>query len=341
MISRLVSLCNRFFGSSRRRQHFGNPAKNNTPLAAISASQSRSLTVKKEGRPITHPLMVMNEGACTEVDPVKIERFRIRGLLGTGSGGKVYAAIDNLTGRKVALKVVRAIGPDDLKVRRLAREASIAAKLNHENIVACYDKGVSGDLYWVSYRLVVGQNLKRYIRDKTLPELQIAQIAHQIALALDHGHQKNIIHRDVKPSNIIIDRNNDVHLIDFGAAREVHTYSSLTCEGRPFGTFHYMSPEAFHGDINAINEQSDIYSLGVIVYELICGRKPLDYPRTDKSIELSRLFHPIPPKLHNPLISTTLEKICLKAISQESSERYSSASDLAAELAAWITNLQQ
>ena len=199
-------------------------------------------------------------------------RYKILEKVGAGGMALVYKAKDMLLGRLVAVKVLREQYAGDREfVERFRREAQAAASLSHANVVNIYDVGQEDDVYFIVMEYVEGRNLKDIIRRQSIPLGTAVHIAQQVAMALEHAHRHHLVHRDIKPHNIIITEDNQVKVTDFGIALAA-SYSELTQTGFVMGTAQYFSPEQARGGM--ATKQSDLYSLGVLLYEMLTGTLP-------------------------------------------------------------------
>ncbi|MCC3373008.1 Stk1 family PASTA domain-containing Ser/Thr kinase [Cohnella sp. REN36] len=258
-------------------------------------------------------------------------RYEIMNRVGGGGMALVYKARDILLNRFVAVKVLRQqFVHDDEFVRRFRREAQAAASLSHPNIVSIYDVGQEDDTHYIIMEYVDGANLNEIIRDRApLQAAEAVRIASQICDALDHAHHSQIIHRDIKPHNILIGKNGRVKVTDFGIARAV-TASTITQTGSVVGSVHYFSPE--HAKGVATGEKSDIYSLGIVLYQMLTGRLPF-LGESPISVALKHLQEPFEePRLVNPHIPQSVENIILRAMRKNPQERYRSAQEMLADL---------
>lgn len=261
-------------------------------------------------------------------------RYRIIEKVGEGGMAQVYRAQCTLLDRVVAVKVLRPqYGSDEEFVARFHREAQAAARLSHPNVVNVYDVGKEGETHYIVMEYVNGQTLKEVINQHApLAAGQAVSIAEQILRALKHAHSRGIIHRDVKPHNILITQDGRVKVTDFGIARAASA-SGLTETGIVLGSVHYFSPEQARGQ--AVGVQSDLYSLGVILYEMVTGKLPFqgDSPI---AIALKQIQEePIPPHKLNPQLPGWLEGVILGAMQKESEARYKSAEEMLTELKRW------
>ena len=265
-----------------------------------------------------------------EPDHILKGRYRIIRKIGSGGMADVYLADDLLLNRKVAVKVMHEnLASDESFVRRFKREAQAAANLNHPNIVSVYDWGEEDGTYFIVMEYLTGKNLKRLIQEKgALTIKEGLDIARQIASALAFAHRHEVIHRDIKPHNIVINEDGLVKVTDFGIARAKS--GSVTDQEPLMGSVHYLSPEQVQG--LPATELSDIYSLGVVMYEMFTGSLPFDGD-TPVSIAMKHVTE-IPPKptVLNPLISPELEAVILKAMAKDPFERYQSADELLDDL---------
>lgn len=264
-------------------------------------------------------------------------RYRITDRIGGGGMALVYRADDLETGRPVAVKILRTqFGGDDDFVRRFRREASSAASLDHPNIVAIYDVGQEDDVYYIVMELVEGPNLKQRIQEMgSLSVPEATSVALQITDALEHAHERRIIHRDIKPHNIMITADGQVKVTDFGIARATTT-NTMTHTGSIIGSAHYFSPEMARGA--PAGEKSDIYSLGVVLYEMLTGVLPFqgDSPI---SVALKHVQEDvIPPGLLEPSIPVELEEIVVKALEKDPQDRFPSVAAMHAALERFLAD---
>jgi hypothetical protein len=266
-------------------------------------------------------------------------RYELLRPIGHGGMADVWAGRDTTLGREVAIKILHSgYAADPRFVERFRREAQAAARLNHPNIAAVYDWGevtspVPG--YYIVMQLVHGENLREFIQRRgPLPEIEALDIAAQVATALEAAHQQGLVHRDVKPHNILIDQSGHVDVVDFGIVHAIGA-SALTQTGTVTGTPQYLSPEqAQHLPIDG---RSDLYSLGVVLYEMLVGRPPFV---GDSIIELA-LQHmrdaPTPPRQIRPTISKAGNAIVMKALAKAPNDRFASAAEMCSALRAALS----
>ena len=258
-------------------------------------------------------------------------RYEVLERIGSGGMAIVYKAKDVLLNRVVTIKVLREqfVSDEDF-IRRFRREAQSVASLSHPNIVSVYDVGKEGDTEYIVMEYVEGRNLKEIIREYApLSTEQSVNLARQITMAIQNAHEHHIIHRDIKPHNILVTENGHAKVTDFGIARAVSS-ATVTHTGDIVGSVHYLSPEQAKGLQS--NEQSDIYSLGIVLYELITGKVPYD-GETPITIALKHLQEqPVLPSKINPRIEKEFEAVIMRAIAKSPEKRYLSAKDLLADL---------
>ncbi|UEA30813.1 Stk1 family PASTA domain-containing Ser/Thr kinase [Granulicatella elegans] len=258
-------------------------------------------------------------------------RYKIQTLIGTGGMAAVYLAKDLILDRLVAIKVLRLdFRQNNDAMRRFRREALSATQLTHPNIVGVYDVGQSQEMNYIVMEYVEGTDLKDYIRQSgALHPIEAVRIMMQIVSAIAAAHQNRIIHRDIKPQNILIDREGNVKITDFGIAVALSD-TSLTQTNTLLGSVHYLSPEQARGGMATI--QTDIYALGIVLYELLTGRVPFD-GESAVSIALKHFQEPLPPVV-NPtaMVPQSLENIVLKATAKDPMNRYRSCYEMFQDL---------
>jgi beta-lactam-binding protein with PASTA domain/tRNA A-37 threonylcarbamoyl transferase component Bud32 len=258
-------------------------------------------------------------------------RYEIIDRIGGGGMALVYKAHDILLHRKVAIKVLRQqYVHDEEFIRRFRREAQSAASLSHPNVVSIYDVGQQGEIHYIVMEYIEGTNLNEKIKEKAPLQVEEAiHIASQICDALEHAHNNQIIHRDIKPHNILLGKNGRVKVTDFGIARAA-TSSHITQTGSVLGSVHYFSPE--HAKGISQGEKSDLYSLGIVLYQMLTGKLPF-LGESPISVALKHLQEDVEdPRKINPLIPQSVENIILKALRKKPEERYQSAKQMLTDL---------
>ena len=258
-------------------------------------------------------------------------RYEIIEKIGNGGMATVYKARDLVLKRYVAVKILREeYTTDNEFIKRFNTEAESAASLTHPNIVSVYDVGREGNLYYIVMELIKGKTLKEIIiEDGRMSWKWSVKIAKQIAQALETAHRNNIIHRDIKPHNIIITEDGTAKVTDFGIAKAVSN-STITAFGTTIGSVHYFSPEHARGGYT--DAKSDIYSLGVVLYEMVTGKVPFDAD-TPVSVALKHMQEkPVPPIELNPTIPQSLNDLILKAMEKDPSMRYNTATEMIEDL---------
>jgi predicted Ser/Thr protein kinase len=259
---------------------------------------------------------------------IQLANFRLEHVLGRGGMAQVYYGWDVKLQRPVAVKVVDArFRSNPAYAKRFVHEAQAVATWRHENIAQVYYADEEGDLYYFAMEYIDGLDLGKLLtqyasRGELIPQSDVLRIGQAVASALDYAHAKGVVHRDVKPSNVIVARDGRVVLTDFGLALDVQQGSV----GEVFGSAHYIAPEQARRSSDAI-PQSDLYSLGIMLYEMLTGVVPFDDP-SPTAVALQHITQPPPaPRELNPALSPDVEAILLKALSKSSSERYQTGAD--------------
>jgi eukaryotic-like serine/threonine-protein kinase len=263
-------------------------------------------------------------------DTIVDGRYRILGRLGSGGMADVYEAEDTQLGRRVALKLLhRRFAEDAEFVERFRREASAAAGLSHPNVVQVFDRGEWDGTYYIAMELLEGRNLKQVVRDHGALEPALAvDIVLQILKAARFAHRRGIVHRDIKPHNVIVDEEGRAKVTDFGIARA--GASDMTETGSIMGTAQYLSPEQAQG--HPVDARSDLYSIGVVLYELLCGVPPFDADSA-VTIALKQVSEePVPPSARNPAVPPALDAVVMRALRKDPAERFQDAESFIAAL---------
>ena len=268
--------------------------------------------------------------------PIEVlgERYQLGESIGRGGMATIYRGQDMRMDRVVAIKVLREVYSTDPKfVTRFQREAKAASSLQHPNIVQVYDYGQTDGNYFIVMELVEGTDLRRYLRSRGVLAVDRAIIiAHDVALGLGAAHRRGIVHRDVKPQNVLVGRDGSIKLTDFGIASVYKDINAerLTTTGMTLGTVQYYAPEQAQGEI--VSPAADVYALGIVMYEMLTGRTPFDGD-SPVAVAMQHIQDlPAPPTLFNPNIPPALEVIILRCLEKEPERRYRDGSTLARAL---------
>ena len=247
--------------------------------------------------------------------------------------GVVFQARQISLNRPVALKMILAGQlADDSDVKRFYTEAEAAANLDHPGIVPIYEVGQYKGQHYFSMGFVEGQSLAQRLTDGPLPAREAAELIRRVSEAIDYAHHRGVIHRDLKPGNILLDKNGGPRVTDFGLAKQLARDSSLTGSGQIMGTPSYMPPEQAWGQRDAAGPAADVYALGATLYALLTGRPPFQAATPIDTLHQVIKDEPVPPRRLNPALDRDLETICLKCLEKEPKRRYPSAAALAEDL---------
>jgi tetratricopeptide (TPR) repeat protein len=278
--------------------------------------------------------------------PPAIGRYRIVRLLGEGGMGAVYEAEQDQPRRRVAIKAIRAGFANPASLRRFEHEAQALGRLHHPGIAQIYEAGAAdtgfGSQPYFAMEFIQGTSLVRYAEDRRLGVRERLELMVKICQAVQHAHQRGIIHRDLKPGNILVDETGQPKIVDFGVARATDADTRATCQtdvGQILGTLAYMSPEQVLADPLELDTRSDVYSLGVILYELLTGRLPYSIGgQLTKALQTIREEDPAPLSSIDRAYRGDIETIAAKALEKDKTRRYSSAAELGADIQRYLND---
>ncbi|HEY3393452.1 MAG TPA: protein kinase [Lacipirellulaceae bacterium] len=299
------------------------------PMAVAVDTTLTDLTCSACG---SHFSLVDQSQATRMAPPLsKMGRFELIERLGVGGFGSVWKARDKELDRTVAIKIPRAGAMTAEEQEKFFREARAAAQLQHPNIVSVHEVGRDGESVYIVSDFVRGVTLGDWLTGQQLTNREAAELCAKIAGALHHAHQQGVVHRDLKPANIIMDYDGEPHLMDFGLARREAGEVTMTTDGQVLGTPAYMSPEQAEGEAHRADRRSDVYSLGVILFQLLTGELPF---RGNARMLIKQVIHDDPPSPRklNANISKDLETITLKCLEKDPNRRFSTAQELSEEL---------
>ena len=288
-------------------------------------------------RPCLEGIDFIHSSPAAAPIPDTVGRYAVEGTLGRGAFGVVCLARDTELNRLVALKLPSEGRFDSRhELEKFVAEARTAAQLEHPGIVTIYDVFHEQGRVVIVQQYIQGQDLRRYLEAcGPLDERSAAELAMEIAEAMAAAHRKGFVHRDLKPGNVLLDDQGHPHVADFGLA--LHTSSLPALRGDRSGTPEYMSPEQVRGETDRLDGRSDIWSLGVIFYEMLTGQRPFHAERVPEVFEQILGQPPVPPRLLRPEISEELERVCLKCLAKQEADRYSRMDELAGELQRFLT----
>jgi serine/threonine protein kinase len=278
---------------------------------------------------------------AVETDPLigqQLGDYVVEAFLGQGGMARVYRAVDPNLNRTVALKVISPhVAQDPEYTRRFKREAQAVAKLSHPNIVSLYQFGLSGEVYFMAMAFIDGVDLDWLINDysgenRSMGYDGMLRIISQIASALDYAHSQGVIHRDIKPGNIMVNRQGRAFLTDFGLVRDL----AVPTFGEIFGSPKYISPEQAINSATVV-AQSDLYSLGVVMYELVTGRVPFSASHPNETAAMHIEENPPPPHLFNPSIPGAVEAVILRLLEKLPENRFQTGAEMVNALRLAVT----
>ncbi|MGA2750284.1 MAG: serine/threonine-protein kinase [Verrucomicrobiota bacterium] len=282
---------------------------------------------------------ILESGDANDGGLRRLGDYELLEEIARGGMGVVYRARQLSLNRIVALKVVLH-GPFSSAdfVRRFRQEAHAVAALRHPNIVAIHEVGEQGGNHYLSLEYVEGRSFAAFAGERPLPARRAAGYLKIIAEAVEHAHRRGVLHRDLKPSNILLDAFDQPRVTDFGLAKLVNEDAALTVTGQVLGSPNYMPPEQAAGSFSDSTPQSDVYSLGAILYELLTGRPPFQGETLPTILAQVQAAEPVPPRRLNPSAPVDLQTICLKCLQKEPARRYATAQKLAEDLGRFLEN---
>lgn len=309
----------------------------------LQECQQLQLGLQKDGKTISTIEVLLQKQYITQEKLATalgkpFGRYYLVKELGRGAMGIVYAAYDTKLRRNVALKTIsQAItGENEVEVLRFVREANLMAKLNHPNIVKIFDIGKEQDHHFFTMELIEGSSLDKLMAGN-MPLPQLLAILMQVARAVHCAHQQGIIHRDLKPANIMVTSQNEAKVMDFGLAKQTDkTAQKLSQSLDIIGTPHYMAPEQAARRIKDVDARTDVYALGVILYEMLTGRIPFRADTMDNLFYQIIFVEPSPPSRFYHSVSRDIEAVCLKAMEKDKSQRYQNASQFAEDISRYL-----
>ncbi len=297
----------------------------------ILQSVQRELQLSPPVSKKTPATEVTIDATIVAAQPLQISHFKLLEIAGSGGFGTVWRAWDLKLQRTVAVKVLRTIRSGKVELSSSLREARVAANLSHPNIVRVYEVGEENGTPFIVTDFINGMTLKDWKNSRTIIPSEAARLVAKLAMALHYAHENNVIHRDLKLANVLMDAQGEPFVADFGLAKQEARDDSLAIDGQVIGTPAYMAPEQARADHAASDRRTDVYSIGVILYELLTGTIPFrgDVPELLRQVQVSP---PVAPRSIKPEIPKDLEAICLKCLAKDNTKRYQTAKALADDL---------
>jgi serine/threonine protein kinase len=317
------------------------PERSPPPPVPVSGKNDVVLPQNPEGAPL--PAVTDPNRTAVHVPPAppaeaddtlpRVSGYLVEGTLGKGGMAVVYRARQLAADRVVALKMIRAgWAAAPTAWERFQREARAVARLSHPNIVQVYEMGVADGQPYLALQLMPGGSLAARLRGRPFPARQAAELVQTLAHAIQEAHQQKVVHRDLKPHNVLLGEGGVPKIADFGLARLEDEGTGLTRTGDVLGTPGYMAPEQAEGRLDKVGPAADVYALGAILYEMLTGRPPFRAANHLATLEQIRTQAPLPPRRFQPACPRDLEAVCLKCLEKEPARRYASAADLADDL---------
>src|SRR5437899_3550732 len=306
---------------------------------AVAEVDSSAGSLDELSRDNTKPTSGVKEAVRAATMLGELDDYELLEEIGRGGQGVVFRARQKSLNRTVALKVI-SLGQWASKahLKRFRREAEAAAGLDHPSIVPIYEVGERDGSCYFSMKFVEGGQLDEVVRRTPMPIRQAVELIAKIARTVHYAHEHGILHRDIKPGNILLDAKGEPHLTDFGLARLVESESSVTQTLDVLGTPSYMAPEQAVGNNAAVSSATDVYGLGAVLYQLLTGHPPFAGGTTYETIKLLEDTEPRPPRLLNPKVDRDISTICLKCLEKDPKRRYSSALALVEDLEHWLNH---
>ncbi|QDT13566.1 serine/threonine-protein kinase [Stieleria marina] len=336
-LKELMDAADMIGGLTQAEASIDTPAPTDTGAETISVSAAAGADDSGLDPAATLPMANRPKGDPGPTLPFDLGDYQLLEVLGRGGMGVVYLAKQNHLDRMVAVKMIRSgmlAGADE--VRRFYTEAQAAARLHHPGIVSVHQFGHRAGHHFFSMEYVAGTDLQKRINGSILEPRVAARYVRDVANAIQHAHQNEVLHRDLKPANVLIDKSDRVHVTDFGLAKNLDADSSVTGSGAAVGTPHYMAPEQAGGHSDRASKQSDVYSLGAILFACVAGRPPLVGDTVMQTL-LQVVHEPAPPlRSVRPETPVDLDTIVAKCLEKNPLKRYQSAEELADELDAFL-----